>query len=72
MAGENSTSTEKIPNFSEPTTFISPQIANLIVDSNYVCEDGIAFLGNLLLCMGITNIPLSVRRSVNRFGIQAR
>ena len=45
MAGENSTSTERVPDFSEPRTFVSPQIANLIQDSNYVCEDGISFLG---------------------------
>ena len=42
MAAEKSFS-EKVPSFSEPTTFLSPQISSLLTDQNYVKEDGIAF-----------------------------
>ena len=45
MATEDPPFTDKIPNFAEPTTFLTPQISNLIHDTNHLREDGIAFVG---------------------------
>ena len=45
MAGENQASLEKLPHFSEPRTFISPQISSLLQDQNHLKEEGIAFQG---------------------------
>ena len=42
---ENHAFSERIPQFQTPTSFLSPQISNLIKDSNHFCEDGIAFKG---------------------------
>ena len=45
MAAEDPPFTERIPTFSAPTTFLTPQISNLIHDSNHLKEDGISYIG---------------------------
>ena len=45
MATEDPPFTDKIPTFSAPTSFLTPQISNLISDPNHLKEDGISFTG---------------------------
>ena len=45
MASEAPPFSDKIPTFTEPKSFLTPQISNLISDSNHLSEDGISFVG---------------------------
>ena len=45
MASESHPFPQKLPTFQERTNFLAPQISNLIQDPNFLCEDGIAYLG---------------------------
>ena len=45
MASEAPPFSDKIPTFTEPRSFLTPQISNLISDNNHLFEDGISFVG---------------------------
>ena len=45
MSGDNNRTTDRIPNFDEPKSFLSPEISNLIEDGNHLYEDGTLFKG---------------------------
>ena len=45
MSADTNRTTDRIPNFDEPKSFLSPEISNLIEDGNHLYEDGTLFKG---------------------------